>query len=327
MAEAIAPDRLSGALTRFGFSDREAVLYLASLRRGRATARELTREARIDRVLGYRLLDGMRARGLLEITAERPRRYTAVPAPLVLERHLRERRTALESDEELARRLIAELAAATAPAAGGAARYQLLAGPGHIYDYLGEMADRAHRTIEVMLTFRSMRDSLDHGLGSRLAKFMAAGGSFRLILESDPRLPPTLARFRRTTRRFPRVEIREMAPQPSRLTIVDGREALLFLVPEARDAGADPVAVWTDHPGFIEGNGPSSTGPGARPLPPSPGSPGAGRPEAERRPTHAARARPHGAVTGHRPNRPTGGASSPPPVPAGLQSRRSPPGR
>ena len=42
---------LLGAMGRFGFQDREASLYLLLLRRGRATARELTREAEVDRVI------------------------------------------------------------------------------------------------------------------------------------------------------------------------------------------------------------------------------------------------------------------------------------
>jgi sugar-specific transcriptional regulator TrmB len=253
MGEPIAVDRLASSLTRFGLSDREAVLYLASLRRGRATARELTRDAQIDRVLGYRLLDAMRARGVMEITAERPRRYAPIPPAAFLERHLRGRRDSLASDEEFARELSVQLAAAAVATSDAAARYQVLSGPSNIYDYLGEMTERAREKIEVMLTFRSMRDSLDHDFGRKLGPFMARGGTFRLILESDPRLPPTLARFQRSIRRFPSVEIREMGPQPSRLTIVDGREALLFLVPESTDRGSDQVAVWTDHPGFVQG--------------------------------------------------------------------------
>ncbi|MFZ1022748.1 MAG: helix-turn-helix domain-containing protein, partial [Thermoplasmata archaeon] len=79
------------ALNRFGIAEREAKLYLLLLSRGRATARDLTRESNVDRVLTYRTLDAMRARGLVQVTAERPRRYVPLPPRVLFERSLVER--------------------------------------------------------------------------------------------------------------------------------------------------------------------------------------------------------------------------------------------
>jgi sugar-specific transcriptional regulator TrmB len=49
----------------FGFAEREAKPYLLLLRRGRATARDLTWDSRMDRVLAYRTLDARRARDVV----------------------------------------------------------------------------------------------------------------------------------------------------------------------------------------------------------------------------------------------------------------------
>jgi sugar-specific transcriptional regulator TrmB len=239
-------------LARFGLPEREAKLYLAALRRGRATARELTRDASVDRVLGYRLLDAMRVQGLMEVTAERPRRYTPVPPAALLERDLRNRRTLLEADERTAKELVDHLSLLAGPS-GDAPRYQLLVGPARVYDHLQEMIGRAHETIDVMLTFRSLRASLQHGLQTRIAPFVAGGGQVRILVEADPRLRPTLVRLRQATRKYRKAQIRERSPQPTRLTIVDRKEALVFLVPEAKDRHGDEVAVWTDHPSFVGG--------------------------------------------------------------------------
>ncbi|MCI4335662.1 MAG: hypothetical protein L3K17_00480 [Thermoplasmata archaeon] len=239
-------------LARFGLPEREAKLYLAALRRGRATARELTRDAAVDRVLGYRLLDAMRVQGLMEVTAERPRRYAPVPPAQLLERDLRNRRAVLQEDERVAEELRGHLARLAAPSSD-TPRYQLLVGSPRVYDYLQEMIGRATESIDVMLTFRSLRESLEHGLQTRIAPFVAGGGTVRMLVEADPRLRPTLLRLRRATRRYRKAQIRERMPQPTRLTIVDRKEALVFLVSEAKDRHVDEVAVWTDHPSFVAG--------------------------------------------------------------------------
>jgi hypothetical protein len=95
-------NELVGSLGRFGLSEREARLYLACLRRGQATARELARDVRVERVVGYRILESMRARGLVEIATDRPRRFVPVDPRVLVERNLQDRRTALAEDERVA---------------------------------------------------------------------------------------------------------------------------------------------------------------------------------------------------------------------------------
>jgi predicted transcriptional regulator len=69
--EPVQWNELLTAMGRFGFAEREAKLYLLLSRRGRATARDLTRDSQIDRVPAYRSLDAMRSWGLVQVTAER----------------------------------------------------------------------------------------------------------------------------------------------------------------------------------------------------------------------------------------------------------------
>jgi sugar-specific transcriptional regulator TrmB len=241
------------AIQRFGLHEREAALYLALLRRGRATARELARETHLDRVLGYRMLDAMRARGIVEVTAERPRRYAAVPPRAFFERSLRERRLALTQDETLAQELAQRLPELVAEAPAKAPRFQVLTGSGVLYAYLREMMGRAREDIAVMVTWRSLRESVRFGTHSGLMQFLNAGGRFRLAVEADPRVQMLLKRFASASRRFRTAETRQFSPQPIRLTIIDRSEALLFLVPEASGGHVEQVGVWTDNAEFVAG--------------------------------------------------------------------------
>jgi sugar-specific transcriptional regulator TrmB len=244
-------NELLTAMGRFGFSEREAKLYLLLLRRGRATARDLTRDSQIDRVLAYRTLDAMRARGLVQITVERPRRYVALPPRVLFERSLFERRRALEEDVALAKELSERLPEITQSVTEGAPRFQLITGAAAIYPYLREMVRRAEREVLVMITPRALRESANFGLYQELPRLLKMGGKFRLLVEPDPRVVGLVRRFEAARRRFPNSEVRAVTAQRARLTIVDQSEALVFLVPEAESTATDQIAVWTDTKDFV----------------------------------------------------------------------------
>jgi len=239
------------SMGRFGFAEREAKLYLLLLRLGRATARDLTRDSRMDRVLVYRTLDAMRARGLVQETAERPRKYVAIPSRVLFDRSLFERRRALEEDASLARELSVKLPQLTQTVIDGAPRFQVITGAAAVYPYLREMLRRCEREATVMITPRALRESSGFGVYEELPRLLRAGGRFQLIVERDPRIRPLVGRFLQTRKRFPNAEVRGLEQQRARFTVIDGKEALVFLVPEPGVRGVDEIAVWTDNRDFV----------------------------------------------------------------------------
>jgi sugar-specific transcriptional regulator TrmB len=244
-------EELLTSMGRFGFAEKEARLYLLILRRGRATARNLTRDARMDRVLAYRTLDAMRSRGIVQVTAERPRRYVAIAPKVLFDRSLFERRRALEEDVTLARELSEHLPELTESVGERAARFEVLTGRAAIYPYLREMVGRASASLEVMVTPWALRESARQSLYEPLPRFLAQGGRFRALVEPDPHVDHLVRRLRRAGRRFPNVEVRTLPEQRARLTLVDRREAIVFLVPEAASTDSEEIAVWTDHRDFV----------------------------------------------------------------------------
>lgn len=241
------------SVEHFGLSERESILYLSLLRRGRATARELAGDVGVDRVLSYRLLDAMCARGIVEITVERPRRYAPVPPGQFFDRNLGERRRALANDERMAQELANRISRMAATKTNEAARFMVLSGNRAAYGYLREMMGRARKEVAVMITHRALRDSAEQGLPGAVLQLLRHGGRFRLIVEADPGVRPMLTRYLSALEKFPHGEVRYLAPQSARLTIVDRGEALVFLVPEARARGIEEVAMWTNTSEFVEG--------------------------------------------------------------------------
>lgn len=245
-------DELMRSLGRFGFTEKEARLYLLIYRRGRSTARELTREAQMDRVLAYRTLDEMRARGLVQITAERPRRYVPSPPSALFERNLAERRRTLDEDSELARDLSARLPGLSESASDAVPRFQLVTGALAVYLCLRDMLSRARQSVEVLVTPRALRDSTKAGLYDALSPSFVHQGRFRLVVETELHVNQLVRRLGQSRRRFPNVEVRTVPSQRGRTTTVDGREAMVFLVPEPQNRDIDEVAVWTDNRDFVQ---------------------------------------------------------------------------
>src|SRR2546428_11962381 len=64
----------SEALQRIGLSRYEALVFVNLARAGAATAGGLARASGVNRVQTYRALESLEARGLVEVTLDRPRR-------------------------------------------------------------------------------------------------------------------------------------------------------------------------------------------------------------------------------------------------------------
>src|SRR2546428_10227120 len=84
------------ALGRAGLGRYEALVFLKLSRAGAATAREVARVSGVNRVQTYRALDGLEARGLVEVTLDRPRRYAARALNDVFDMIAEEKRSELE---------------------------------------------------------------------------------------------------------------------------------------------------------------------------------------------------------------------------------------
>lgn len=242
---------LIGGLRRFGFHEREARLYVTLLTLGGATARDLIHDSKVDRVLTYRALELLRARGVVQTTAERPRRFLPVPASVVLDRHLQERKVGMEADLDLAGRLIDALPKAGSNAPVGTPRFQMVTGPSAVYRQLRDMVHRTHESLWTMITPKALRESWNAGLAEDAAHLIRARRELRMIIEPDPPVGGLVRRLLELRKLFPQVRVRGIRPQRSRLAISDAREVMMFLIPEARAPGIEEVAVWTDSPEFV----------------------------------------------------------------------------
>src|SRR2546430_14198723 len=91
----------SEALQRIGLSRYEALVFVNLARAGATTAGDVARASGVNRVQTYRALEGLEARGLVEVTLDRPRRYAARAINEVFDMIAEEKRSELEKLDEV----------------------------------------------------------------------------------------------------------------------------------------------------------------------------------------------------------------------------------
>lgn len=238
-------------LIRFGLREKEARLYLALAQRGRSTASEIARAARLDRVLSYRLLDQMRERGLVDITGERPRRFSAVPTDVVVDRVLHTRDVSRKEDLRLALRLKELLPPSPGAESPSDPRFKLLQGSDRVREIQAAMMQRAVRAVDLLIPLASLSSHLRE-LREELPPLVQHEVKVRLILGFDPEAANAARAAGRIESNL-QLRIRLLPAPSGELLIVDGREVLLYLGGEQRRARIEPTAIWSNQPEFVLG--------------------------------------------------------------------------
>src|SRR5207244_11493041 len=138
----------SEALQRIGQSRYEALVFVSLARAGATTAGDVARASGVNRVQTYRALDGLEARGLVEVTLDRPRRYAARALNDVFQMNADEKRSELERMDEVRKALLEAW-----PRLSGrtrerpSVRLQVIKGRGQIYRTLREFVAEAKEEV------------------------------------------------------------------------------------------------------------------------------------------------------------------------------------
>ncbi|MFA6552495.1 MAG: helix-turn-helix domain-containing protein [Candidatus Paceibacterota bacterium] len=82
-------DELKLSLQTLGFSEKEAVVYIALLELGKGTVSQISRKAGINRTTGYEILDSLINKGIVNLSGKEPKAEYAVEPPESLVAHLK----------------------------------------------------------------------------------------------------------------------------------------------------------------------------------------------------------------------------------------------
>ncbi len=236
------------ALQRIGLSRYEALVFVNLARAGAATAGEVAHASGVNRVQTYRALEGLEARGLVEVTLDRPRRYAARAINDVFEMMAEEKRSELEKLDAIRKTLLEAW-----PRISGRARelpsvrLQVIKGRAQIYRTLRQFVSNAKEEVLAFTTTKGIQRSYRAGINEALLETMRRGVKPRLIADITE---SNLALMARVAEHAP---LKHADRQRARFIIVDRDSILIFLIQDERTIrGEGETALWTNSPDFVK---------------------------------------------------------------------------
>jgi len=238
----------SEALQRIGLSRYEALVFVNLARAGAATAGDVARASGVNRVQTYRALEGLEARGLVEVTLDRPRRYAARALQDVFDMIADEKKAELEKLDAVRKMLLEEW-----PKISGRAReppsvrLQVIKGRAQIYRTLRQFVASSGEEVLAFTTTKGLQRSYRAGINEVLVEAMRHGVKPRLLADIDATNRVLMARVAKV------VQLRHVDRQRARFIIVDREAILAFLIQDERTIrGEGETALWTNSPDFVK---------------------------------------------------------------------------
>lgn len=236
------------ALEKVGLSHYEALVFVNVARAGAATAREIARATGVNRVQTYRALESLEGRGLVEVTLDRPKRYSARAINDAFEMIANEKREELESLDAIRKSLVGvwprlSRGGREAPSV----RLQVIKGRAQIYQALRRFVGTAKREVLAFTTTKGIQRSYRAGVNDILLEAMRRGVKPKLVADIDRSNATLMSRVAGY------VPLRHADRQRGRFIIVDGESIFAFLVQDERTIrGEAETALWTNSPDFVQ---------------------------------------------------------------------------
>ena len=238
----------SDALQRIGLSRYEALVFVNLARAGATTAGDIARASGVNRVQTYRALEGLEARGLVEVTLDRPRRYAARAINDVFEMIADEKRSELEKLDGVRKAFLEawpKLSGRTRESP--TVRLQVIKGRAQIYRTLRQFVSTAKAEVLAFTTTKGLQRSYRAGINEALLAAMRRGVKARLAADVNETNQVLMARVSKF------VPLRHVDRQRARFIIVDRESILAFLIQDEKSIrGEGETALWTNSPDFVK---------------------------------------------------------------------------
>ena len=239
-------EAIIGYLQDFGLTEKEAKTFLMLSKMGSSTATEIASVTQLSRLQTYRAIKGLLDNGLIEISLERPRRYT----PLKIEQ-------ALNLLGQEAERKILELEKKTP---------LLLKKWFAVNDLQVDKTNYSFRIIQGAKNVSKFRIMLYESSKKEIAATLKPNDLMKLVIEGADDVFETLSYKNVSIRGLSEVNKFNMDASKRFLefsklhhttytniipfTIIDEQEALICLSRDGKD-GTPENAIWTNHPDMV----------------------------------------------------------------------------
>jgi sugar-specific transcriptional regulator TrmB len=228
-------------LQDFGLTEKEAKIYYILSRIGSASANEISSATQYNRLQTYRSVKGLLDRGIVEISLERPRKYTPLKIEHVislLQQEAANRIMQLETKKPLLLQKWAEIT--DFPISRTTHTFRIVQGSKNVFKFATLLFDAAEKSIDIAIKgdeiTRWIIEDTDNSLQEKPSKHVKV----RVISEFDKYNSSAIQRL---------MEFCEMRHVSSLNTVpmglIDVKEVLICLNGSAH--GVPENAIWTNH--------------------------------------------------------------------------------
>jgi sugar-specific transcriptional regulator TrmB len=232
-------------LEDFGLTTKEAEIYYVLSRLGQASANEISNVAKYNRLQTYRSVKGLLDRGLVEISLERPRKYTPLKIEQtinLLEKEAANKLIQLENKKPLLLQKWSEIT--DSPIPQNCCTFRIIQGNKNVLRFTSMFLDSAQKKIDIAIKGseinRLMIEDTDGSLQEKTSKRV----KIRVISEFVEHNSSTMQRLMEFC------ELRHISSLDTvPIALVDCKEILICL--NGNTQGLPENAIWTNHPEFV----------------------------------------------------------------------------
>lgn len=233
-------------LMDFGLTEKEAKVYYILSRLGSASANEVSSASQFNRLQTYRSVKGLLDRGLVEMSLERPRRYTPLKiehAISLLEQEAESRIVQLESKKPLLLQKWSEMA--DFPVSKAGFTFRLIQGSKNVFKFAMMLYESAEKDIDIIIKGKELMRWVFEGADDSLQRTTRNKVTVRGISEFDKTNLAGIRRFLEFCD-VRHVSTSDVVP----LILIDGKEVLVCLT-NGYKGGMPENAMWTNHPELV----------------------------------------------------------------------------
>jgi sugar-specific transcriptional regulator TrmB len=245
-------EKVLKTLESVGLNRSDAQVYIFLGKRGPQRAREISTATKIPKNLLYQSLKNLQAKGIVNVTLERPARFSAEPFEKVLDIFVRAKLEEVEKIESNKSEILSEwktIAVGTNP--DKSAKFTVLEGRSSIYSRLKHMLDKTTKEVLIISTVPGLMRAEQFGL----LDLFKPKVKVKFLTELSENNIGALKTLLRQKRRFgyegrvPELGLRLF----TRIIIRDGEEAAFFLSnDEQRYKQEDDICLWTNCKSLVD---------------------------------------------------------------------------
>lgn len=232
-------------LEDFGLTEKEAKIYYILSRLGSASANEISSATKYNRLQTYRSVKGLLDRGIVEISLERPRRYTPLKIEHVislLEQEAANRIVQLEYKKPLLLQKWSEMT--DFPVSRPCCTFRIIQGSKNVFKFANMLIESAEKDIDIAIKGNEITRWIIEDADNSLQKKTSKKVIIRTISEFDKHNTAAMRRF---------LEFGDLRHVSSLKTvpmvIIDCKEVLICL--NGNTQGIPENAIWTNHPELV----------------------------------------------------------------------------